>query len=390
MYLTAMQFRAGEFFSAVLIFLQRSRTQLCTGIARIPIGRTAKLAMLFLAVACSPDDRSQGNRSQIAGSLSSSASAIAGAFSDHYQLVGILTPEQSPANPIVRVSGIDFAPDGRFLIGDASERNVKLFASDGTLLRVIGRSGQGPGEFISPRNPRFGPDGRIHVADAQTARVQVFTPEGDLEKLVTNPDILRIDGFEIRPDHGYVVLVPSDLYAEVLIQTDWEGVVTSRALPIGRVLPEGGTDHPAWSSLRSFGLDLRNDTAFVSSSVSDSIWVVALGDESVSATQMRFDEYVRPDFPYDSPPTNTRELIDWASSVHMAATLSVEDVGLFLPYVQGVLIYGDPMILLNRNAVGEWYALSGAPPIIGASGSQVIAIQDPDADEISFAIFQRR
>lgn len=68
-------------------------------------------------------------------------------------------------------------PRGGFLVADARESQVRRYASDGGLERVIGRKGSGPGEFRQLSSVHRLPDGRI-VAAEMGGRVSVFDPEG--------------------------------------------------------------------------------------------------------------------------------------------------------------------------------------------------------------------
>jgi len=314
-------------------------------------------------------------------------------FADHYVRTASFAPEQSETEPIVRLSGMDRSEDGRFLISDVSERNVKLFASTGELLTKIGRSGEGPGEFASPRFPRFGSDDRIHVADAQINRVQVFDDAGEVEKVINLGGITRIMGFAVLDQH-YLVLSTKGGEPEVLFLFSRDGEQIAKGLPIGDIRPEGQPDHPAWNSLRSFSLQVRDDTAFVSSSLSNMLWQVDLraGIEdpgSVRRTVLEFPGYVKPELPSD-PPRDIHSLLRWTESVHTASTLSVGGTRLYLPYVQGVLNYGDPMILVAQDGNGGWRSLHDAPPVVFSYDDVVVAIENPDADYLSLALYAPR
>jgi hypothetical protein len=305
------------------------------------------------------------------------AEITTGSFANEFALIDSVIPEQPREHPIVRLSGIDMRADGSFLIGDVSEANVKLFDSKGRLVKIIGRKGKGPGEFISPRFPRFGPDGRIYVADAQLSRLQVFARGGEFERVLNLPEFARIMGFEVLRDGTYAFLASGGTGEDVLFRTDASGKLIAKSLPIAQVRPAAQKDHEAWSVLRSFSLAVRNDTALVSSSVSDSLWRVDLVSGNTSSSSLRFPGYVKPDLP-SNPPPGLKGLLDWANSVHTASTLSVGSKSIYLPFVQGVLNYGDPMIVLWQTPAGRWRALDGAPPIVYAFGDTVVAIQHPD------------
>lgn len=69
-------------------------------------------------------------------------------------------------------------PQGGFLVADAREAQVRRYAFDGRLERVIGRKGSGPGEFRHLSSVHRLPDGRI-VAAEMGGKVSVFDHDGE-------------------------------------------------------------------------------------------------------------------------------------------------------------------------------------------------------------------
>ena len=55
---------------------------------------------------------------------------------------------------------------------------VSVFDRNGKFLRVIGRTGTGPGEFRTPHALEFDSQGRLIVADRHNHRIQILTREG--------------------------------------------------------------------------------------------------------------------------------------------------------------------------------------------------------------------
>lgn len=69
-------------------------------------------------------------------------------------------------------------PQGGFLVADAREAQVRRYAVNGDLQRVIGRKGSGPGEFRQLSSVHRLPDGRI-VAAEMGGKVSVFDDDGE-------------------------------------------------------------------------------------------------------------------------------------------------------------------------------------------------------------------
>ena len=80
------------------------------------------------------------------------------------------------------VKGIEQDSKGRILVYDQKTQDIRMFAPDGALVRVIGRSGGGPGEFRNAEGIAIARDGKIWVRDAANARFSVLSAEGEFEK----------------------------------------------------------------------------------------------------------------------------------------------------------------------------------------------------------------
>lgn len=75
----------------------------------------------------------------------------------------------------------DFVVDrvDRLWVYDTPSNSIFLFAPDGTLIRRVGRSGAGPGEFFNNGGMTALPDTGIAQWDARNARISFFTRTGD-------------------------------------------------------------------------------------------------------------------------------------------------------------------------------------------------------------------
>jgi hypothetical protein len=75
-------------------------------------------------------------------------------------------------------------PNGKLVVADAGRRQLLRFSSTGTLERVIGREGSGPGEFVHLR--WMGRHGRDSIAthDGSQFRYSIFTDSGFVRQAV--------------------------------------------------------------------------------------------------------------------------------------------------------------------------------------------------------------
>jgi len=80
---------------------------------------------------------------------------------------------------------------------DPKEIKIRIFDSNGKLLRTFGRQGQGPGEFSGPGWMNVMPDGDLIVFDVLSRRFTYLTLDGKFLKTVSTstlpPGVVRID-----------------------------------------------------------------------------------------------------------------------------------------------------------------------------------------------------
>lgn len=69
---------------------------------------------------------------------------------------------------------------GRLFVADFAMYGFHVFASDGSLIREIGREGEGPGEFSIAPQLYVGPQDSIYAYDLDSDRLTVYAPGGDV------------------------------------------------------------------------------------------------------------------------------------------------------------------------------------------------------------------
>ena len=82
------------------------------------------------------------------------------------------------------VSSVAFDGAGRLYVLDSQVSRIFLVDTDGTLIRAIGREGDGPGEFRDITGMVVTEDGRMVVRDVSRRAYHVFDPNGDFERMV--------------------------------------------------------------------------------------------------------------------------------------------------------------------------------------------------------------
>jgi hypothetical protein len=91
---------------------------------------------------------------------------------------------EDPDRGFSRVGGITVARDGRVYVLELTDRQVRVFGPDGARLHVVGRAGQGPGEFRS-EDLRMGFVGdTLWVNDRSHGRIALFQPDGALVRTI--------------------------------------------------------------------------------------------------------------------------------------------------------------------------------------------------------------
>lgn len=135
-------------------------------------------------------------------------------------------------------------------VADTLNHQIAVFADDGSLLRRIGKRGDGEGEFNFPLDLDLAPNGDLVVLDSLNARIQVLHPDGSFVRMFGErgtaagsfklPKGLAVDGF----GHVYV----SDGQAHRFVIFDLQGnyllSIGARAVVVDGEIHPGGLDLP--------------------------------------------------------------------------------------------------------------------------------------------------
>ena len=119
---------------------------------------------------------------------------------------------------------------------------ISVFDRTGKFLRVIGKTGIGPGEFRTPHGIKFDSQGRLIVADRHNHRVQILTKDGKF--LAEYREFSRVSGLAID---GRDTIYAADSESTPKSHPGWLKGIRIGSLSDGRVtmfVPPHKTDAP--------------------------------------------------------------------------------------------------------------------------------------------------
>lgn len=237
----------------------------------VPTRRAVSAIALALVLACGrggdPSDQPETGGSETegaAGKVADPELVDIEAFESGFEITRHLELEETDramvVSPMVAVGGSD-----RLIVAEPKESQVNIYDTDGSLVRVVGHRGEGPGEFSMPFNARPTLDGGIVVADFTASRMTFF-PEGGDPVTVQSPGLFLLGVSDIGGGRYLIEGRSEELWpAQLHIWNRGTDTIERSFLPV--VVPEAA---------------LEEAIAFVSISVqveADTIWAVwALAD----------------------------------------------------------------------------------------------------------------
>lgn len=104
------------------------------------------------------------------------------------------------------VSAIAPAPDGSVYVGDGQIPLIRHYGPDGEWIRDVGRSGEGPGEYLDLTAMRVRADGTLVVYDARQHRIIEYDAGGShVRSIRVDKAVAGSDGFEVRENRGFLI-----------------------------------------------------------------------------------------------------------------------------------------------------------------------------------------
>ena len=103
--------------------------------------------------------------------------------------------DEDPSDPIVGITALSIAPDGRLVVTDQAASKIRIFDANGARLSTLGVPGEGPGELQTPTWASVGDRGEIRVVEQGSPRLTTYGPD-DSARVFTVPGHY---GFWIEP-----------------------------------------------------------------------------------------------------------------------------------------------------------------------------------------------
>ena len=131
-----------------------------------------------------------------------------------------------PSNGDIYVAESHTNVDDPNLVG-----RISVFDRNGKFLRVIGKTGTGPGEFRTPHAIEFDSQGRLIVADRHNHRIQILTKDG--KYLAEWREFGRVSGLAIDAND---IIYAADSESDPKRHPDWLKGIRVGSLKDGKVI----------------------------------------------------------------------------------------------------------------------------------------------------------
>lgn len=102
-------------------------------------------------------------------------------------------------------SDIEVSPKQSLIyIADSGNHRIVVFDYEGNFIRIIGKKGKGPGEFVKPTGLYVSDDSSVAVADINNNRIQIFDSSGGILFSVNTKEV-RVADLLIIDDKFYTI-----------------------------------------------------------------------------------------------------------------------------------------------------------------------------------------
>jgi len=329
-----------------------------------------------MSIACSSDTGGVAANSK--WQVSAATVQSGGRFADSFSILDRISLEENDSALVASAAGIHFPASGGLAIADASEADVKIFDDHGRLSLRIGRKGKGPGEFVVPVAVRIDSLKRVHVLDAARDMMSIFDSSGIFIRSFRIESVNDSDFF-LRGTNEYLLIGGDPRVGDSVVSVaDSIGRIKYRALPLGKVTPEGLPMSAEWFSLRNAYGALAGDTLFVALAISDSIWALDLETGAVAATKLHIPSYRKPHPAQAGVMGDPTGMNEWITSFHTIVKLSADKgrIGMIMVTGSG---RGASLTLVMRDSTGQWHQYEQAPAVRFAQSNRIYSLMTDTA-----------
>jgi len=310
---------------------------------------------------------------------------------------------------LTRIGDVTLGPEGRLYIGQPNDAYVRVHTADGSLERLIGRRGEGPGEFGGLSMISVDEDG-LWVSDSGNERMNRFTLEGTFVEDERWPSVSVSDEPAVyiynsggrRGADGRALVEPSSLVRAVRRGEGGGPPARPGPMPIRWLGPDGELGDSVVAIDRSLGSEvelgwypgLTSSTLIeVLRDASGVVWVVRdpplTSDEGflVSRVDANGDTLFARRYAYEPLPTSRAEIVaevearlSEAARERIAGQIWVPDT---YPPVSSVTVTSDGLVWIGREERQDprvWWILDGQ------TGDHMGTLQLPEGEEVLDAL----
>lgn len=295
-------------------------------------------------------------------------------FDEVFEIVERITLEENDEVVIVQpFVTVDDA--GRFVLAEPRESQVRVYAPDGRLERIVGRRGEGPGEMMMPTAARMAPDGRVIVGDVGTARVTIYSADGEGAPETLASPIAMPSDLRALAEGGYLVVgVDPTRSGDPLLHV-WDG--TEDGLRSFFPMPVAEKDRGMALSTAYVHTAMTGDTIWAVFSLNDTIY--RFGPDGTDRGRIVVPTAASPSLPVMEGERQA-DFIEALEAVTRVFNLFVLDDGTLAVQVarnRGAAVdFG--LVLLERDGRGI-AEMKEAPRLMGVHGDRFY-FQDPASD----------
>ncbi len=227
-------------------------------------------------------------------------------LTEEYRVGGASASEEwAFFGPALRAS---FDEAGNLLVLDAMNSRVVVIGPDGRLVRVVGREGDGPGEFRHVKALAVWRDGRFAVPDLEHVAIQAFSSDGELERFVRMAEEDKPLSFALGHEE-----IRADPQGDRIIAQGVDGVLVEMANFMNRFMGHAEDETPPGADDRALEtLDFSGEVVAQEPILQG--WQAPRPEVTLSATELEDwpkvvasmeDRYFEPGFHWDVLPDGT-------------------------------------------------------------------------------------